>query len=129
MVFLGKLFSKFTTRTKLTFLKCCGGVNVDGSIFVDVSGFCTLENALPAKERTAVASDNTFILKILIDVPFYGSGRISFKGGPIVVNGAESLKAVTLSWSLGLPRCPHFSRAHARPGALAATASGDFVGR
>lgn len=70
----------------MTFLKVCGGVNVDGNMFVDVSGFCTLENALPAKERTAVASDNTFMLTILIDVPFYGSGRISFRGGPVVVN-------------------------------------------
>lgn len=86
MVFLEKLFSKLITRTKLTFLKFCGGVNVDGSIFVDVSGFCTLENALPAKERTAVANDNTFMLTILINVAFYGSGRISFRGGPIVVN-------------------------------------------
>lgn len=84
-VFLEKLFSKLTTRTKLTFLKFCGGVNVDGNIFVDVSGFCTLENTLPAKERTAVASDNTFMLTILIDVPFYDSGQISVKGGQLLL--------------------------------------------
>ena len=103
MVFLGKLFSKLTTRTRLIFRKFCGGENVDGNMFVDVSGFCTLENALPAKERTAVASDNTFMLTIPINVPPCSVASMQ-PGGWLIdrqlrkgLNGCPSLRSLGLS--------------------------------
>lgn len=44
-------------------------MNVDGRMFCDEAGFVTvdLERAAPAKERTAVASDNAFMLTMPTD--------------------------------------------------------------
>lgn len=44
-------------------------MNVDGRIFCDEAGFVIvdLERAAPAKERTAVASDNAFMLTMPTD--------------------------------------------------------------
>lgn len=52
--------------TRLTFLKFCGGVNSEGRINREVSGFVRFpcaERAVDAKERTADAIANGLILK------------------------------------------------------------------
>ena len=56
-------------RIMFVFLNTWGGVNVDLRIFCGEPGFVTvdLERAAPAKERTAVASDNAFMLTMPTD--------------------------------------------------------------
>ncbi len=53
--------------TRLTFLKFCGGLNVEGRINRDVSGFVkfpfSAQRAADVKERTAAPIANNLILK------------------------------------------------------------------
>lgn len=54
--------------TRLAFLKFCAGLNVEGRMIFEVSGFVKLlsseQKAEDARERTAVAIANGHILKV-----------------------------------------------------------------